>query len=322
MKNKSVWQFILDCLQRQSPVLLIAVVESHGASPGKAGFKMAVAANGERRGTIGGGIMEMTWIERSAEILSHPDAPTSVRHLFHSRESKHEQSGLICSGSQSVLFRVMTPKHLPDVENIVRVYNEFGVGTLQISATDFSFWPNRRNDVDCEFTLTSETDWKYKENLGVLDSVYVVGSGHVGLALTRIMSTLDFRVVVFDDRPEAETFAENTFAHGKVCTSYDKVGDHMLGTGREYVAVVTTAYKTDEAALLSIFQKNPKYIGLMGSDAKADQIFADLSRAGVSNEILQRIHVPIGIPIASHTPEEIAISIAAEIIKERNDSVA
>ena len=283
---------------------------------------MGVAANGERCGTIGGGAMEVTWVDRSLKILAVPDPPADVRHLFHTRETKHEQSGLICSGSQSVLFRPITQNQRQDVDGIIRMYDQHGAGSLEISPTDFAFSPNHRNEVDYTFQLKSDADWLYRENLGVLDTVYIVGSGHVGLALSRIMSTLDFRVVVFDDRPDAETFLQNAFAHEKFCASYNTVGNYMSGANREYVAVVTTAYKTDEAALQSILNKNPKYVGLMGSEAKTKQIFGDLREVGVLEENLQRIHVPIGVPISSHTPEEIAISIAAEIIKERNESEA
>jgi len=320
MKNKRVWQFIHECVQQQIPVLLLAVIESHGASPGKAGFKMAVAASGERCGTIGGGAMEVTWVNRSLQILAEPDQSAAIRKLFHSRETGHEQSGLICSGSQSILFRPLMQSLRQDIDGIMSMYDQHGAGSLEISSSGFAFSTNSRNAVDYSFQMTSEAEWLYRENLGVLDTVYIVGSGHVGLALSRIMATLDFRVVVLDDRPDAETFVQNSFAHEKICAAYDTVGNHMPGMNREYVAVVTTAYKTDEAALQSILKKNPKYVGLMGSEAKTRQIFDDLRQVGVPEESLLKIHVPIGVPISSHTPEEIAVSVAAEIIKERNES--
>jgi xanthine dehydrogenase accessory factor len=320
MKNKHVWQFVFDCLQKEIPVILLAVVESAGASPGKAGFKMAIAANGERCGTIGGGIMEVNWVEQSRQWLRSGNVPLAVRKIFHSREAKHEQSGLICSGSQTMLTLPLGESAKRWVREILSTYEQKKYARLEISPNGMLFEPNQLYDEEYALSFRRENEWSYKENLGVLDTVYIVGSGHVGLALSRVMSTLDFRVVTIDDRAAVETFAKNTFAHDKIVSTYDAVGDIIRDGSRSYVAVVTTAYKCDEAALKSIINKNLKYVGLMGSDAKTEQIFGDLRTEGISDEQLRRIHTPIGLQIASHTPEEIAVSIAAEIIKVKNGS--
>ncbi len=322
MKNEPVWQFAFDCLQQNIPVMLLAVAESAGASPGKAGFKMAIASNGERRGTIGGGIMEVNWVGQSLKSLGEGSAAMEVRRVFHSRETPHEQSGLICSGSQTILAVPFDVRAKECIGEILTTFEQKKFGRLSIGVSGISLEQNKLHDEDFSFTYKSEKDWKYKENLGVLDTVYIVGSGHVGLALSRVMSTLDFRVVVIDDRAAVETFTKNTFAHEKIFSAYDAIGDIIRDGGRSYVAVVTTAYKCDEAALKSIINKNLKYIGLMGSEAKTKQIFDDLRKEGITDERLHRIHTPIGVPIASHTPEEIAVSIAAEIIQAKNEHAA
>lgn len=320
MNNKRVWHFVFDCLQQDIPVMILAVVDSAGASPGKAGFKMAIAANGERCGTIGGGIMEVNWTERSLKLLRDGNVQFEAKRIFHSRETEHEQSGLICSGSQTLLTMPLDALAKDWIASILDVYQQKQFGCLKVSASGYSFEPNKLYEEDFSFTASRQNDWLYRENLGVLDTVYIIGSGHVGLALSRVMATLDFRVVAIDDRGTVETFVKNSYADEKILSSYDMLHEIVKEGNRSYVALVTTAYTRDEAALKSIINKNLKYIGLMGSPAKTKHIFDDLQREGIAREQLQRIHSPIGVPIGSHSPEEIAISIAAEIIKVRNGS--
>lgn len=318
MREKEIWTFVSTCLSNHISVMLLIVVESHGSSPGRAGFKMAVAANGERRGTIGGGVMELDLIEESQRRLAAGDTASTVRQLSHSKQTIHESSGLICSGSQTILLKPLLPENVVTVNEIVHTFEKHECARVTITPPEFSCTNVRRKGPDSVFSFTDEKNWQYDENIGILDTVLIVGSGHVGLALSRIMATLDFRVVVIDDRADAPTFASNNYAHRKVHCEYDQIGSLISGTGREYVAVVTTAYKSDEAALKSILGKNLQYVGLMGSAAKTKQIFEDLTSEGIPEEQLRRIRNPIGIPIESHTPEEIAISIAAEIIKTKN----
>lgn len=307
-------------LQNQFPVMLMTVVESHGASPGKAGFAMAVAANGERCGTIGGGAMEVKWVGQSLTLLAEESRTPIVRKLFHSRETTQESSGLICAGSQTILLKPLYPDSLKTVAEIANTFVEHLFGMLRITPDEFGIKHELRNGEDTSFTYNAAHDWIFEQNVGVLDTVYVIGSGHVGLALSRIMSTLDFRVVVIDDRADAATFVDNCFAHQRIHSSYDEIGKFLCGNERKYVAIVTTAYKCDEAALKAIISLNAKYIGLMGSAAKTKQIFEDLKNDGFTEDQLKRIHTPIGIPIESETPEEIAVSIAAEIIMVKNES--
>lgn len=318
MREREIWTFINTSLSNHISVMLLIVVESHGSSPGRAGFKMAVAANGERRGTIGGGMMELDLIEESRQRLAAGNSASSVRQLFHSKQTIHESSGLICSGSQTVLLKPLSRDNLGTVGEIVHTFEKHDCANLTITPLEFEFHNKKRSGPDTVFSFANEKKWQYEENIGILDTVFIVGSGHVGLALSRIMATLDFRVIVIDDRADAPTFASNNYAHRKVHCGYDQVGSLISGTGREYVAVVTTAYKSDEAALKSILGKRLRYIGLMGSAAKTKQVFEDLTSEGISDDQLRRIRNPIGIPIESHTPEEIAISIAAEIIKTKN----
>lgn len=316
--KKEFWEFLAHHLADGTPAALLAVVESHGASPGKAGFAMAITARGDRIGTIGGGIMEVQWVERAIAVARDRHARPLVKRVFHSPDTQFEPSGLICSGWQTILLKRLEPDAASAAKAICTAYDEHRSGLLRVSPSEFSFDPQRRGKHDVSFVWGGEQTWTLEQNVGVLDTVYVVGSGHVGLALTRILSTLDMRVVTFDDREGVDTFVRNSFADQKICCAFGDIGTWIAGNEREYVAVVTAGYKSDEAALRALVNKHVRYIGLMGSAAKTRQIFDDLRSEGIEEEFLRRIHTPIGLPIASHTPAEIAVSIAAEIIKIKN----
>jgi xanthine dehydrogenase accessory factor len=133
------------------------------------------------------------------------------------------------------------------------------------------------------------------------------------------MSRFDFYIHVIDDRPGLNTIEQNTFAHEKhLIKSYEEV-DLVIPSGHDvFVVVMTLGYRSDLIALLKLIEKSFAYIGMLGSENKVNTLMKELANAGYSKKDLKHIHAPIGIKIDSHTPEEIAVSIAAELIQVRN----
>ena len=132
------------------------------------------------------------------------------------------------------------------------------------------------------------------------------------------MAELNFHIVVLDDRPRLATMAANTYAQEKQVVSYRSIGKHVSEGLQSFVVIMTFGHQADERVLAQLARKKLRYLGLMGSPAKIAQIFANLKKKGISAASLKKVHAPIGLPISSHTPEEIAISIAAEIIQVKN----
>lgn len=165
----------------------------------------------------------------------------------------------------------------------------------------------------------SETDFNYLENLGPKNELYIIGGGHCALALSEIASRLDFRISIFDDRPELNTLEKNRFANViTIIDSYEQIGDHIPNGGNIYVVVMTLGYATDEIVIRSLFDRDFKYFGVLGSKAKMKTLLTTLEKEGLDKNRLASIRTPIGIHINSRTPEEIAISIAAEMISVKN----
>lgn len=151
------------------------------------------------------------------------------------------------------------------------------------------------------------------------ERLIIFGGGHVGAALARLSAGLGFDVTVVEDRPR---FLENVAFGGPVRlwqAGPDFVGDLPAIDPSTYVAVVTRCHRTDLAALRRVAGSSAAYLGLIGSRRKVGVVMDRLREEGVPEEALERIRAPIGLPIGACTPEEIAVSIAGEMIRVRRN---
>ena len=130
---------------------------------------------------------------------------------------------------------------------------------------------------------------------------------------------MDFYVHLYDDRENLNIFLENNFAHQKtVVNDYSELKTLIPSSENNYVVVMTVGYRTDDIVVRSLMDKDFRFFGLLGSKKKIEKMFADYGKEGLDEALLKKIQAPAGIQINSQTPEEIAISIAAEIIKVKN----
>jgi xanthine dehydrogenase accessory factor len=303
--------------------MLLYVLESSGSSPGRQGFFMAVNAEGDIEGSVGGGIMEHKFTEMAKEQLRE-DAPTlSLRKQVHDKSAARNQSGMICSGEQTILLYRLRPEEAPVVRNMIASLEKHQTGTLQLSPAGIAFFADKAPGMDFLFTKHSEQDWLYREKTGYKNQLFIIGGGHCALALSRLMRTMDFYIRVYDTRAQLPTFLQNEFAHERIIINDYSELAHLIvpGPDHHYVVVMTLGYRTDDAAVRTLLNKPFKYFGLLGSKTKNDQLLATYATEGISPDLLSHIHSPIGLPIHSQTPEEIAVSIAAEIIQIKNKSL-
>ena len=150
-----------------------------------------------------------------------------------------------------------------------------------------------------------------------IPTIYIFGGGHIGLTLAKIGKLLGFGIVVIDDRAEfanAERFPE---AEETIVDDFGKVFSKLKIDQSGYIVIVTHGHKGDEVSLEGALGTKARYIGMIGSKSKNQTIFSHLLAKGIPQEQLDRVHAPIGLEIYSQTPEEIAVSIMAEIIKVR-----
>jgi xanthine dehydrogenase accessory factor len=318
IKSLSTWQLVIDSLQKKTPVMLLYVLESHGSSPGRRGFFMAVNAKGEMEGSIGGGIMEHKFVEMAKEKLRDAGAEPGIRKQVHDKSAARDQSGMICSGEQTILIHALQKGDEKTIRQIISSLGEGRNGTLQLSASGIAFSDDVPEN-DFHFYMRSEGDWQYREKTGYKNHVFIVGGGHCSLALSRLMSGMDFYVHVYDDREGLQMLEDNEYAHEKRFVGhYGELEKMIPGGDHHYAVIMTMGYRTDEIALRALMNKELRYLGMLGSKTKIEKMFAALRAEGIDEKLLLRIHAPIGIHIKSETPGEIAVSIAAEIIKVKN----
>jgi xanthine dehydrogenase accessory factor len=307
-------KFIQSHLEENKRVVLMVVVESKGSSPGRHGFKMAVAEDETMFGSIGGGVMEVSLVKNSKFQIPHSKLIEQVH-----QKNSPGSSGMICSGKQTVVVKKLTESDLPTIQKIVdslknqiETYLEITENSFQaIELTDF-----RRN---YSFQKIDETSFVYREKIGYKNQLFIIGGGHCALALSELMSKMDFHITVFDDRPNLNTLEKNEFANDvKIIESYENIGELIESDVNTYVVVMTLGYKFDEIVIRQLFDKDFKYFGVLGSKAKMKILLKSLKKDGLNEHRLSKIHTPIGLPIKSKTPEEIAVSIAAEIILIKN----
>lgn len=330
MHQPPLWKFIVQQLTLHHPVMLLCVVESNGSSPGRQGFKMAVTEN-EMVGSIGGGIMEHKFAELAKEKLKHGASTSFIRKQFHQKSAAKDQSGMICSGEQTVLLYLLAEKDLPVIQKIVTALENNDAGLLKITFSEIEFVDSNNQEDDLGFTLRSETDFTYTERIGFKNHLYIIGGGHCALALSKLMRGMDFYIHLFEERENLNTMIENNFVHEKKIVNdyselaelipegiYIPVGSMAPAVWQTYITVMTFGYRTDDTAVRALADKKFRYLGVLGSEAKMKQLFSEWRKDGISEFWLSTIHAPIGIQIKSETPEEIAVSIAAQIIKIKN----
>lgn len=176
-----------------------------------------------------------------------------------------------------------------------------------------------------EFTLTPETTGMacggamkiFLDPVNVAPTLYIFGAGHVGHAVADFAAKTGFRVVVVDSRPEWAT-AERFPGAAEILTGDCVETAQNLPSGpNDYIVILTHSHALDQEVLAAVLEKEYRYMGLICSKKKRVVIFNNLESAGQSRDLLERVHSPIGLEINAETPEEIAISILAELILVR-----
>jgi xanthine dehydrogenase accessory factor len=283
------------------PAVFCVVLEKRGSAPREPGAAMLVRGDERSVGTVGGGAVEVV-TEREA-IAMLPDG--QARLLTLSLDEDHGQDDAsICGGEVAV--------------GLVPVRNEPDHAPFQ-QALDAA---RLRKPAQIPITVESAgRARRYRLHVEPPPTLVIVGAGHVGQALARLARPLDFRVVVVDDRKGLAS--RDRFESG-IELVVGPVAD-VLRTfpldASSYVAIMTQGHRHDQAALEAVIDRPVAYIGMIGSQRKAATILGAMQEAGVPPERLREIHVPIGLPIGAMAVNEIAVSIAAELVQVRRRSV-
>lgn len=313
-----VWSFTLKKLKENKRIVLLVVIDNTGSSPGRKGFKMAVSEDGHLKGSIGGGIMEQKLVEEARKMISSGEEQIIISQQEHHPDVLKDNSGMICSGSQTIALFPIPVSLMGEIEGIVLYLSGNASGLIKYSASGISLMKNLKQNERYQNRILSDEEWELSEQTGMSDKLYIFGAGHVSLALSRICAILDFHIELYDDRKDLSTFHENEWVQKKQIIDYDDISRIVQDGSNCFAVIVSFSHQGDETILGQLLGKSFKYLGMMGSKAKVKKIKAALLARGFTEEQLSSVHAPIGISINSQTPEEIAISIAAQMISVRN----
>jgi xanthine dehydrogenase accessory factor len=148
--------------------------------------------------------------------------------------------------------------------------------------------------------------------------LYIFGAGHVALPLAKLAAQVGFTYTIIEDREQFATRDRFPEAKDLMVGSLQDVARQIQFKTTDFIAIVTRSHDQDYLALREVLQKNPRYIGVIASKTKKKQIFSRLREEGFPQDLIDSIHTPIGLDIKAETPQEIAVSIVAELIQVKN----
>ena len=311
---QNTWHKLVAELEAGRRVFLALVIESTRGSPGTPASLLLVTESGEQSGTIGGGCMEQSLFELARDSLRKDSYTARVSRLEHRDTGKDDASGLICGGSQTNLLALADPSHLVIAKRVAEHFRNDRAGVLSISQESWSFEADRQSSQSV--WMEQADKWRVHLSTHSRKRVAIFGGGHCGAALARQMVRLGFSVVLLEPRTDLFTLDNiqrvtvinpDTFAAGAELVDYPEM---------TLVVVLTPSAKQDINALSGILKHPFPFIGVMGSRAKLNMIRESIQDNGFDDGYWRRITAPVGLPVESDTPEEIAVSISAQILSE------
>jgi xanthine dehydrogenase accessory factor len=350
---KSIYLQLLDHKEAISELALATVTGTIGSTPQKPGSSALFDKKGLLAGTVGGGV-----VERRVEMLARAAilSKKSGHFIFNLANDISNKEEAICGGQINVLIDANLNNYLNVFQQLGDCIRSRAPGVLITMVTRFSeetvlinrYWMSKtskpaipdefmeRIEPEVDNILSKADPYNYRElelaipdkepsSLFFLEPVFppahlvIAGAGHIGRALAHLAGRLDFEVTVIDDRAE--------FANSENIPEADHILVNDIGeeikklqkNADTYLVIVTRGHKDDASALKPCIGSPLTYLGMIGSKNKIASMRNDFIDNGwATAKQWDTIHTPVGIEIKSRTVEEIAISIAAELILVRN----
>lgn len=330
------YKTVLDIISKGEGIVIASVLEQTGSTPRGTGAKMIIKKDGSSMGTVGGGMLEKNVQNRAIQIL---DKEKSALESFSLDPQESAELGMICGGSVTIFLQFLHRDNTVAVTAFqclaqassnnrpvwsLIVMEKGGQSYIQKCITKDNACEAAGPDIMPYLTgkrafFAVEGRYFYIEPAIRICRAFIFGCGHVGLETALVLHRLDLQVIVIDDRdefanPRRFPMAERIFCQSMASSSlFEKL--HI--DNNSYIIIMTRGHIFDAEVLEKVLLTDAAYIGMIGSRAKRDQIYKRLLDKGYSEASLKRVYCPVGIPIGSETPAEIAISIAGEIIRVR-----
>jgi len=328
-----LFSIILTRLEQGSRGVLATVVRRTGSAPRDVGAKMLVTEDGEMFGTVGGGQLESVACVKAREIMGKD---TTMVFNINMDATQVEDKDMLCGGNVDLLLEPVTERHRNVYEALKRcgqdrepavVFTRFDADVFAKSlirgdgavvgdpadkkAIDRCMDVLRRGEPE----LSGNT---FAEPVRIIIPLYIFGAGHVSQHLSKIAKIAGFFVTVIDDRKEFANLERFPDADSIVVGEFRDAFSSLDFAGNEYVVILTRSHEYDLLVLEEVLKRNAKYVGMIGSERKVRIILDRLHEKGFDRKVTDAVHAPIGIDIDAEVPQEIAVSIVAEMIKVKN----
>lgn len=324
---KTLCERLIATIEKGERVVLCTILASSGSSPRGAGARMAVFESGMTMGTVGGGEVEFLAAKEALEVLK--TGRTYLR-SFDLAPEQVASIGMICGGKVTIHYQIISQNDLPILLQM-----------RESLSCDENSWIYLKiaDDSVREFRIVTATEAKdsnlftsravlqkgdplvYTEPLVRAGRTYLFGGGHVGQALVPVLAKVGFRVTVFDNREFLASKEHFPAAEDVIYGDYNDIYAKVTLKEDDYVVIMTPGHQSDYALLEQVLRTKTKYVGCIGSKHKIAKTQAMLRAAGITDERIASVHSPIGLPILAETPDEIAISIAAQMIQCRAEAL-
>lgn len=344
---KYLSKLISDQLENGHQVVLVSIINMEGSTPRESGSKMVIGYDGKPYGTVGGSLLEAKAISEARNCL------VSQRPLlldFDLTGQSTSADGMICGGKARLLLDYIPPsvsnaavfhqvyanivegKHFyfltcfNQINGNIRVdghalFMSDGTvhGDSKLGGDDISTVKDELHNISSTAVLDLGTRSLVIDPVSRVKTLYCFGAGHVAVPTAHIAAMVGFRVVVLDDRDEfanSQRFPDASSV--MVIDDFSLALDKIVIDEDSFIVIVTRGHKYDRIVLEQVIRTKAGYIGMISSRSKRNAIYNTLIDEGIATASeLEKVHSPIGLPIGGQNPEEIAVSIVAELISVR-----
>ncbi len=344
--KQHLYQKAYELLAQGRRLILAKTVRRSGSTPRDVGAMCLVTDAGELIGTIGGGLMEFQVQTRAVDLLNEQ---TSLIYPFRLSDADLADAGMVCGGEVDLYLDPLFPENpetravfqamaetiekkepatlvtrvdngLPALApgNRMLIPQNHGETIGAIPGFDTARLSETRNRPFSLMAQDGSDKGFFVETIGLKPRVLLFGGGHVSVFVARLAKMVGFAVSVIDDRPEFVGPDRFPDADERIVSDFDKAFDRIDVSPDAYILIITRGHLHDRNVLQQALNTPAGYIGMIGSTRKRDLIYRDLMNQGVSKERLAEVFSPVGLDIHAETPEEIAVSIVAQLIWKRS----
>ena len=306
----TIFQTLVYQREKSHDAVLATIIWDDGSAPRGKGSQMLVGQDGLLAGTIGGGAVEGQAIALAQEML-HSGADSRTHEFRLRRDGSAQSTGMVCGGDVTVYFR-----RIPAADG---AWDTLAAEVLRRLGAREPGWLVQPLDGAMPYLSDSNIDKKncFTMPLPIGERALIFGAGHIARAMVPLLCTVGFRPVVFDDRPQFATRERFPQADQVICGDFTCIGDHLTVGAEDFVVVMTNGHEYDFQVQVQVLRGETAYVGVIGSRKKTAFVNQRLREAGISEKAIAFVHTPVGTAIRAVTPEELAVSIAGEMILVR-----